>query len=140
MRIVADTNVVVSGFLWFKQPGKLLDHATYGRIALYTSDALLAELRNVLAKPKLAKYLLRSGLPLDELMNRYKNITQWVDVLDTPRVVPNDPDDDHVVAAAIAADADFIVSGDQDLLTLERYRNIPIVTPAQAVQLIEPAQ
>ena len=54
--------------------------------------------------------------------------------------VSRDPDDDHVIACALAAQADAIVSGDRDLLVLERYHDIPIVTPAHALKLIDVAQ
>jgi len=54
-----------------------------------------------------------------------------------PRVVANDPDDDHVLACALAAQADLIVSGDRHLLGLGgNYQGIAIVTPAQATQRI----
>jgi predicted nucleic acid-binding protein len=49
--------------------------------------------------------------------------------------VPRDADDDQVIAAALAAQADLIVSGDNDLLSLGQYQGITIVMPAQAVQL-----
>jgi predicted nucleic acid-binding protein len=54
-----------------------------------------------------------------------------------PRVVANDADDDHVLACALTAQADFIVSGDKHLLNLGgQYQGIAIVMPAQAVPLV----
>jgi uncharacterized protein len=56
---------------------------------------------------------------------------------DVPRIVADDADDDHVLACALTAQADLIVSGDKHLLKLGgQYQGIAIVTPAQAVQLV----
>jgi predicted nucleic acid-binding protein len=54
-----------------------------------------------------------------------------------PRVVPDDAEDDQVLACALAANAELIVSGDKHLLSLgSQYQGMPIVTPAQAAKLI----
>ncbi len=137
MRLVADTNVVVSGLLWLGNPGRLLEAASLGRVTLYTSVALLAELSSTLSRPKLARPIMRSGLTLDDLLGRYLNVAVVVEPSSVPREVPDDPDDDQVRACALAAQVELIVSGDRHLLDLGgHYQNIPIVTPAQAVQLI----
>ena len=54
----------------------------------------------------------------------------------TPQQVSRDPDDDVLLACAVAARADLIVSGDDDVLALKQYRGIPIITPAQALRRI----
>lgn len=69
-------------------------------------------------------------------MTDYIEAIELAEPLDVPSVVPNDPDDDHVLACALAAKADLIVSGDRHLLALNRYQNIPIVSPAEAVNRI----
>jgi putative PIN family toxin of toxin-antitoxin system len=137
VRLVADTNVVVSGLLWLGNPGRLLEAASLGRVTLYTSVALLTELSSTLSRPKLARPIMRSGLTQDDLLGRYLNVVVVVEPSSVPRVVPDDPDDDQVLACALAAQVEMIVSGDKHLLDLGgHYQNIPIVTPAQAVQLI----
>jgi predicted nucleic acid-binding protein len=71
-------------------------------------------------------------------------LADYVDSVDlaTPRAVPpvvgSDPDDDQIVAAAVAADADLLVSGDRHLLSLASHRRIRIVTPAEALARITP--
>lgn len=137
MRLVTDTNVVVSGLLWLGNPGRLLEAAALGQVTLYTSPVLLAELSATLNTPKLARPIARSGMTLDDLLGRYLNVAIVVQPATVPRVVTNDADDDHVLACALAAGAELIVSGDKHLLGLGgQYQGIPITTPAQAVQLI----
>ena len=56
----------------------------------------------------------------------------------TPRVVPTDPDDDHVIAAAVTSQADLIAAGDKrDLLPLGSFAGIPIITAREAVERLE---
>lgn len=136
MRIVTDTNVVVSGLLWLGNSGRLMEAAANGRVTLYTSPILVAELRSTLSYARLAKYVQRSGLTLDELLTRYLNVAIVVEPETVPQVV-RDPDDDHVLACALAAQADLIATGDTDLLDLKAYRNISIVTPAEALRRVE---
>lgn len=66
----------------------------------------------------------------------YVEAAEVVEPEHVPRVVPNDADDDQVIAAAVSAGADWIVSGDADLLSLGSYQGIPIITAAQAVEQI----
>lgn len=136
MKCVTDTNVVVSGLLWLGNPGRLLEAAATGRITLYTSPVLVAELRSTLSYDRLAKRVERSGLTLDELLTRYLNVAIVVEPASVPQIA-RDPDDDHVLACALAAQAGLIVTGDLDLLTLKTYRDIPIVNTAEALRRVE---
>jgi putative PIN family toxin of toxin-antitoxin system len=96
----------------------------------------VAELRSTLSYNRLAKYVERSGLTLDELLTRHLNVAIVVEPDTVPQIV-RDPDDDHVLARALNASADLIVSGDQDLLVLGSYQDVPIVTAAEALRRIE---
>lgn len=137
VKLVTDTNVVVSGLLWMGYPGQLLEAAADGHVTLYTSAALIAELSTTLAYDKLAKRIKHSGLTHPELLRRYLNVAILVQPTAVPRIVANDPDDDQVLACALAASADLIVSGDRKhLLPLGNYQGIRIVDPATAMQII----
>jgi uncharacterized protein len=137
VKLVTDTNVVVSGLLWLGTPGRLLEAAATGQVTLYTSPALIAELSATLAYDKLALRVQRSGLTHRELLQRYLNVAILVQPTAVPRVVPNDPDDDHVLACVLAAHANLIVSGDRKhLLLLGSNEGIPIVTPAEVLRRI----
>ncbi len=140
MRLVLDTNTIVSGFLWKGQPHRLLNVAKTRRdITLYTSPKLLAELADVLSRNKLAAAVAATRRLPDALMRQYLDIAQVVTPATVAPVIPADPDDDHVLACALVAKADLIVSGDRHLLQLQRYQGIPIVTAGEAVRRIEPA-
>lgn len=137
MRLVADTNVVVSGLLWLGNPGRILEAAAVGQVTIYTSPVLLSELAATLKTPKLVRPILRSGLALDDLLGRYLNVAIVVQPASVPEIIPNDPDDDHVLACALAANAEMIITGDKHLHSLGgEYQGIRIIAPAEAVRLI----
>jgi putative PIN family toxin of toxin-antitoxin system len=137
VRAVLDTNVVISALLWKGTPYRLLD--TLRRQAntqIVTSAVLLEELAEVLTRPMAAKRLALIGRTAHQILTDYVDAVDLVSPVATPSVVPADADDDHVIAAAVAAEADFIVSGDRHLLDLVHHGHIRIVTPADALRLI----
>ena len=137
MRVVLDTNIVVSALVWGGTPFKLLQAATDGVIDLYTSPVLLTELCEVLARAHLASRLIAQQSSIEQAIGFYGELAIRVSPLATPRVVPNDPDDDHVIACAVAANAQLIVSGDKrHLLPIKTYQNISIVTAAEALGIL----
>ena len=141
MRIVVDTNLLVSGVIAAGLPRQLVDAARSGVFELCTSEVLLAELLDVLGRKKFAVRLAQAGLTAQGLVDDLRALAVVVWPTDVPRVVPTDADDDHVLAAALAGAADLIASGDKrDLLPLQSYQGMPIVTARQALvrlQLID---
>ncbi|MBM3342990.1 MAG: putative toxin-antitoxin system toxin component, PIN family [Betaproteobacteria bacterium] len=136
MRLVLDTNTVISGLLWNGPPRKLLDAAISGNVELHTSAVLVTELRDVLAYPRFAQRLTVSNESVDRCVERYLSIAALTASATIDGAVIADPDDDHVIACALAAQADLIVSGDSHLLNLKHYQNIRIVKPAQALLIV----
>ncbi len=136
MRVVLDTNVVASGLLWNGVPAQLIDAGQAVRIELFTSRALLAELTRIFRRPKFAKIIGAGNVTVDDLVLGYAEIAVEVIPARMMPVITVDPDDDHVLACALAAQADLIVSGDSDLLNLKRYQNIDIVTAGDALSRI----
>lgn len=131
MRVTADTNVVVSGLFWRGNPRRVLDAARDGIIELYTTATLLKELEDVLKREKFEKRLSAATVTIRELVDGYASLTTVVDVLSVPTVVLRDPDDDEVIACAVAAECELIVSGDDDLLSLKQHKEIRILTSAE---------
>ena len=137
MRIVLDTNIVMSALLWRGTPYRLLQAVRqYPNIQLYSSTVLLEELTDVFARPAAGRQLAAIAKTARHVIADYIEAIELAEPTHVP-TVSRDPDDDHVLACALAARADCIVSGDKDLLVLSRYEDIPIVTAAQAMQRIE---
>ena len=139
MKLVIDTNVLISAFLWQGTPGRLIDLCGEKECQLFTSRILLDELSNTLNMKKLTKNVLATGLTATQILSNYQRITSIVTARRLEHQVSRDVDDDAVLACALAAQADFIVSGDADLLVLKQFQGIPIVTAAQAVRSITAA-
>ena len=132
MKLVLDTNVVISGLLWSGNPRQILDAARVGRVELSTSRPLLEELTKVLERRKFEGKITASGLPVDAIVDRYAVLARLVRPEPTKRIVA-DPDDDVVIGTALAAKADWIVSGDGHLLELRDYQGIRILAAADAL-------
>lgn len=132
-RLVLDTHVLVSAFLWQGRPGQLLDLAGEKEVQLFTSRALFDELAATLNKKKLTKYVAATGLSVEQMLAAYKRISITVTARQLDGRVSRDADDDAVLACALAARAELIVSGDDDLLVLGSFRGIAIASVAGAV-------
>ena len=138
MRVVLDTNTLVSAILSpLGPPRRLLDNARAQVFELCSSPVLMAELLDVVSREKFAQRLAAAGLTPLGIVGEIRRLATMATPTDVPRVVADDADDDHVLACALTAQADLIVSGDKHLLKLGgQYQGIAIVTPAPAVLLV----
>lgn len=134
MRAIIDTNVFISGLLWRGSPHVLLEHARTGTLAVISSATLIAELADVLGRAKFAAILSKTGTSLEQTIAEVRQLAELIDPPPLEHPVCRDTADDHVLALARSANADMVVSGDDDLLGIGRFAGIPIVTPAEAVK------
>jgi len=134
VRIVLDTNVVLSALLWRGTPYHLFQSIRQQeQVRVFTSAVLLEELAEVLIRPSPTKRLNIIGRTASDVLADYFNLAEVVTPLATPSVIAADADDDHVIAAAIESNADLIVSGDRHLLALGVYQAIRILTPTDTL-------
>lgn len=128
--VVLDTNILVSAFGWEGPERRVYRLARDGPLRAATSPELLAELARVLSYPKFGL----DSAEIDAITREVKSASTVVAPARKIEAVPADPPDDRVLECAVAADAEWIVSGDQHLLTLESFEDISIV---RAVTLLE---
>jgi uncharacterized protein len=133
MRLAADTNTVVSALLWRGLPRRLLELARQGRVTLYINPALMLELAEVLERPKFQSMLQQAQTTASELSSDYGELANWVYPAHVVTVVKADSDDDEVVACAVAAKVDAIVSGDKHHRPLGMIQGIPVITVRAAL-------
>jgi putative PIN family toxin of toxin-antitoxin system len=128
IRVVLDTNALVSGLLFGGTPGKLLDLWRTGTIRLIMSRVMLDEFLRVLAYPKLrlSEEEIHYLLYVEVLPH-----VEMVKVRPGPILIPMDPSDDMFLHCAVAAGAKYIISGDRHLLRLKSYKRIEILSPAE---------
>jgi uncharacterized protein len=136
VRAVIDTNVLLSGLLWHGAPHRLIERFRTGALSLVSSPALLAELAEIVGRAKFAPILKRSNTDPERMLAELRQLAEIVDPPPLPAPVSRDPDDDTVLALAVAARVDLVVSGDADLLVLGAHAGIPIVTPARALDIV----
>ena len=138
LRLVLDTNIVVAGFLWNGPPRRLIELAIEGQtVELFSSPVLLDELAHTLGYSKFTSRLESFGTSIAALVAQYTALVTLVAPASVPRIVANDADDDHVIAAAVAARAELIVTGDRKhLLPIGSHQGIAIVTAREIADRI----
>ena len=133
MRVVIDTNVVLSGLIKpGSVPGRVLRAWRDGSIRLVLSEFLLEEIAVTLARPKIQALVPWPAAQIDRFVLELRAFCDVVEPTELNFKYPRDPDDIPVLATLIASGADLLVTGDRDLLVLrEEY---PIETPAEFVR------
>lgn len=124
--------------LWNGPPRRLMELAVVGEtLELFSSPVLLDELAHTLAYLKFDKRIEAFATSIAALMAQYSGLVSLVVPGSVPRIVAADADDDHVIAAAVAARAELIVTGDRKhLLPIGIHQGIAIVTAREAVDRI----
>lgn len=123
-RVVIDTNIWIS-FLIGKHLAGLHRHIDSGRVEVVTCEAQLRELADVLNRPRIRKYI--SEVQAETFLDLLCEIALMVEPVQGPTIC-RDPKDDYLLYTAIATQADYLVSGDNDLLTLDYIVDTKIIT------------
>ncbi len=130
-QVVIDTNVWISGLVFGGTPEKIVRLFIEGQIIVVVSEELLTELRRKITQ-KFSLFV--PQLALFEASIREEALL--VKLGATPIAVSRDADDDKFIETAMVGRAEYIISGDKDLLTLESYEEIKILKPAEFLEHI----
>lgn len=130
-KVVIDTNVFISAFGWDGKPEAVLNLMEQRKVVNCITNDIYSELQRVVAYPKL-KFSTTLQVNILEFVFSWSRFVQPKEAV---TVIIDDPDDDKFLSCAVAANASFIISGDPHLLGLGSYHDIPILTPAQFLEL-----
>jgi uncharacterized protein len=135
MRILLDTNLWVSALLSTSMRNRIERIIADSRVEILADKELLAELENVCARPKLARLL--SPVQVADFLQILRDRLTFVEI-HSPVQVCRDPDDDYLLAICLDGQADYLLSGDNDLLTLRAFEKtrIPYADRVRAGLLI----
>lgn len=141
MRVVLDTNVVVSAFLSPSGvPAQIIEEWQRQAFEVAASEPLITEYRRALLYPGVAA---RHRLSADDVADTIEDMQQLV-VMVSPQetlfAVVDDPDDNRVLECAVAGDVEYIVSGDAHLLALQQFRDIQVLSPAAFLVVLRQAK
>jgi uncharacterized protein len=134
MRLVFDTNIIISAAFWGGNARQALEIAQSDHVLCFTDDTL-AELERVLRYPKFAERLKNFDFTITEFIERLTEraliMPVSAKVID---IIKADPDDNKFLSCARDAQADVIVSGDKHLLELKTFEDIKIITAQELIQ------
>jgi putative PIN family toxin of toxin-antitoxin system len=133
MNAVIDTNVLISGIFWSGTPAEILRRWAEGKFRMVVTPEILDEYERVIELME-QKYPRVTAARL--LLNA---ISVNGELITAPKLglsICKDPDDDKFIAAAIASNSEFIVTGDKLLLAVNGYQGVRIVPPAKFLKLI----
>jgi len=136
LKAVPDVNIYISGVI--KREG----HANQifkraAEFTLYSSEPILKDLERVLHYDRVQKKFKLSEAKIIDYLSAVRDTHLLTPGLLEVSIVHDDPDDDKIVACALEAEADYIISGDHHLLNLKHYRDIQIVTPKAFLEILD---
>ena len=133
MKIVCDTNILVSGFMYSGNEREIIRKISLGEVINFTSKELLLEFASVIKRKKFK-------LNKDEQRRILKfliEISEIVEPTKTINIIKEDPADNRVIEVALESRSRYIISGDKHLLNLRKYKNIKILSAREFIDILE---
>lgn len=131
MKVILDTNVLISALLWKGKLASLYHLINEQKITLCFTKETFNELIKVFKYPHILKKVEKEKIDLAEIVNKLVSKSIVVSTKIRVKIIKEDPFDNYFLACARATQASFIVSGDKHLLNLKKFKNIPILSPQE---------
>ncbi|MDR3180673.1 MAG: putative toxin-antitoxin system toxin component, PIN family [Prevotellaceae bacterium] len=132
MKLVLDTNIFISAFFWGGTPQKIIERVNSGIDFLYVTDGILTEIAQVLARPKFNV----DKTIITRLINAIREVSVCFAIDGAVRGVCRDEKDDMILECGWRCNADYIITGDNDVLSLKNFRGVKIVKASDYLHAI----
>ena len=134
-KVVLDTNIVVSAAICEDgNPAKIFEMLLLEEITNHTTEQIIDEIKKVMARPKITKRL--SMVEVGFIVSNFERFSQKIKTKEVINEVKDDPDDNKFIECAVAASADYIITGDEHLLKIEEFRGIRIVSCTEFLEIV----
>jgi putative PIN family toxin of toxin-antitoxin system len=136
LKVVLDTNIIVSAAISEEgNPAKVFELLLLEEITNYTTDQIIEEIKKVMARPKITQKL--SMVEVSFIVNNFERFSKKVTTTKTINEIKDDPDDNKFLECAVAASAEYIITGDEHLLKIRKFREIKILSPAEFIEMLK---
>lgn len=132
LKVVLDTNIIVSAVLRGGEPGKILELWRKGKFDILVSSEIFEEYYSVLIRDKFSLPLSLVNVILEEI----KRKSIWIKPYSIIKKIKEDPTDNKFLECAVDGQAEYIVSGDPHLLNLKKFNGIEILRAAEFAKLL----
>ena len=134
-KVVLDTNIVVSAAICEDgNPAKVFEMLLLEEITNHTTEQIIDEIKKVMARPKITKRL--SMVEVGFIVSNFERFSQKIKTKEVINEVKDDPDDNKFIECAVAASADYIITGDEHLLKIKEFRGIRIVSCTEFLEIV----
>ncbi|MBS3122149.1 putative toxin-antitoxin system toxin component, PIN family [Candidatus Woesearchaeota archaeon] len=137
LKLVLDTNTIVSAFFWEGNEAELFRKIEQGKANLYITNEILREVEEVIKRPKFNEVMTKANLTPYQIMQKIVSLSHLVIAQKWNINVCRDKKDNKFLECVESAKADYLVSGDEDMLSLKEYKGIPITRTGEILQLLE---
>jgi hypothetical protein len=138
-KVVLDTNIVISAAISEDgNPAKIFEMLLLEEITNFTTDQIISEIRDVMSRHKITQRL--SLVEVGFIIDNFERFSKKITPNETIDKVKDDPADNKILECAVAASANYIITGDEHLLKIREFRETKIVSPAEFISLFEKLQ
>ena len=138
LRIVVDTNVLISGFYAIKDSPsfQIIFAIRQQKLILVTSPQILNEVEEVINRERIIKLLKTTSVLRKKIISQITSMSDITDGKQLFEIVGRDRKDDKFLACAVEAQADYIITGDKDLLVIKEFKGTQIITPRKFLDIL----